>query len=152
VVAVDLRTGLVSVLSYVVAHDCGRAVNPQIVDGQIMGGVMQGIGGAVYEKIVYDEEGQLATGSFMDYTLPTLAEAPEFRLIHVDVPSPLNPLGLKGLGEGGAIGPPAAIANAVEDALADLGVVVRECPLTPARVHDLIVRGRSPHGDPLRVN
>jgi carbon-monoxide dehydrogenase large subunit len=152
VVAVDLRTGLVSVLRYVVAHDCGRAVNPQIVEGQVMGGVMQGIGGAVYEKIVYDEGGQLATGSFMDYTLPTLAEAPEFRLIHVDVPSPLNPLGLKGLGEGGAIGPPAAIANAVEDALADLGVVVREGPLTPARVHDLIVQGRSPQADPIRVN
>lgn len=143
VVAVDLRTGAVTVLRFVVAHDCGRAVNPQIVEGQVMGGVMQGIGGALYEKIVYDDEGQLATGSFMDYTLPTLAEAPEFRLAHVNVPSPLNPLGLKGLGEGGAIGPPAAIANAVEDALADLGVVVRECPLTPARVHELIAQAKS---------
>lgn len=138
VVAVDLRTGFVRLLRFVVAHDCGRVINPQIVEGQIMGGVMQGIGGALYEKIVYDDEGQLVTGSFMDYTLPTAAEAPEFRLSHADIPSPLNPLGVKGLGEGGAIGPPAAIAGAVEDALAELGVVVRECPLTPARVHGLI--------------
>jgi carbon-monoxide dehydrogenase large subunit len=152
VVAVDLRTGLVKVLRFVIAHDCGRAVNPQIVEGQVVGGVMQGIGGALYEKIVYDEQGQLATGSFMDYTLPTLAEAPEFRLTHVDVPSPSNPLGLKGLGEGGAIGPPAAVANAVEDALADLGVVVRECPLTPARVHDLIADGRAAQLEAVRVN
>lgn len=138
VVAVDLRTGFVTLLRFVVAHDCGRVINPQIVEGQIMGGVMQGIGGALYEKIVYDETGQLLTGSFMDYSLPTAAEAPEFRLSHADVPSPLNPLGLKGLGEGGAIGPPAAIANAVEDALIEFCVVVREGPLTPARVHGLI--------------
>jgi carbon-monoxide dehydrogenase large subunit len=138
VVSVDLRTGLVRVLRYAVAHDSGRVINPQIVDGQIVGGVMQGIGYALYERMVYDEDGQLLTGSFMDYTLPTAAEAPEFRVTHVDVPSPLNRLGLKGVGEGGAIGPPAAIANAVEAALADLGVVVHECPLTPSRVLDLL--------------
>jgi carbon-monoxide dehydrogenase large subunit len=138
VVAVDLRTGVVRLLRFVVAHDCGRLVNPAIVEGQIMGGVMQGIGGALYEKIIYDEEGQLSTGSFMDYTLPTVAEAPEYRLAHVDVASPLNALGIKGLGEGGAIGPPAAIANAVEDALVGFGVVIREGPLTPANVLELI--------------
>jgi carbon-monoxide dehydrogenase large subunit len=140
VVAVDVTTGALQLLRFVVAHDCGRVVNPAIANGQIMGGVMQGIGGALYEKIVYDEIGQLLTGSFMDYTLPTAAEAPEFAITHVDVPSPLNALGVKGLGEGGAIGPAAAIANAVEDALADLGVVVREGPLTPARIHELIHR------------
>ena len=138
VVAVDLRTGAVNLLHYAVAHDCGRAINPQIVEGQVVGGVMQGIGGALYEEVVYDDEGQLLTGSFMDYTLPTAAEAPEIHVTHVDVPSPSNPLGLKGVGEGGAIGPPAAVANAVEAALIDLGVVVRECPLTPARVLELL--------------
>lgn len=152
VVAVDLRTGFVRLLRFVVAHDCGRAVNPQIVEGQIMGGVMQGIGGALYEQVVYDEDGQLGTGSFMDYTLPTAAEAPEFVLAHVDVPSPLNPLGVKGLGEGGAIGPPAAVAGAVEDALSELGVVVRECPLTPARVYELIAQAGPSRVTPAPAN
>ncbi|MBS1887641.1 MAG: xanthine dehydrogenase family protein [Actinobacteria bacterium] len=139
VVAVDLPTGVVEVLRFVVAHDCGRVVNPAIVDGQIVGGVMQGIGGALHEEVLYDEDGQLRTGNFMDYVLPTAGETPEFELIHLDTPSPLNPLGVKGMGEGGAIGPPAAIAGAVEDALADLGVVVHRGPLGPSRVRDLIV-------------
>ena len=138
VVAVDVATGMVELLRYAVAHDCGRVVNPMIADGQIVGGVMQGIGGALYEELVYDDQGQLLTGSFMDYLLPTASEAPEVRLAHLDTPSPLNPLGVKGLGEGGAIGPVAAIAGAVEDALSDLGVVVREGPLSPSRVRDLI--------------
>jgi carbon-monoxide dehydrogenase large subunit len=138
VVAVDPRTGEVELLRYAVAHDCGRPVNPAVVDGQIAGGVMQGIGGALYEELVYDEDGQLRTGSFMDYTLPTAAEMPDFRFAHVDAPSPLNPLGVKGLGEGGAIGATAAIANAVEGALADYGVVIRRCPLTPDRVRAAI--------------
>ena len=138
VVAVDVPTGVVEVLRFVVAHDCGRVVNPAIADGQVIGGVMQGIAGALYEEIVYDEDGLLLTGSFMDYALPTAAEMPEFALAHVDVPSPLNALGVKGLGEGGAIGPPAAVANAVEDALSELGVVVRTCPLSPSRVRELI--------------
>ncbi|MDW5597088.1 xanthine dehydrogenase family protein molybdopterin-binding subunit [Conexibacter stalactiti] len=144
VVAVDPRTGEVEVLRYAVAHDCGRAVNPAIADGQIVGGTMQGIGGALYEELVYDDDGQLRTGSFMDYLLPTAAELPEFRLAHVDALSPLNPLGVKGLGEGGAIGPMAAIANAVEGALADHGVVVRSCPLSPDRVRGLIRAAHEP--------
>ena len=138
VVAVNEATGEVELLRFVVAHDCGRVVNPAIADGQIMGGVVQGIGAALYEELVYNEHGQLVTGSFLDYGLPTANEAPEFVLAHVDAPSPLNPLGIKGLGEGGAIGPPAAIANAVEDALSHLDVVVRRCPLGPSRVRDLI--------------
>jgi len=142
VVSVDLPTGVVDVLRFVVSHDCGRVVNPAIADGQVVGGAMQGIGGALYEEIVYDEGGQLRTSSFMDYTLPTAGEMPEFLLAHANVPSPLNPLGVKGLGEGGAIGPPAAIANAVEDALAGLGVVVRSGPLTPSRVRGLIRAAR----------
>ncbi len=138
VVAVDVPTGMVELLRYVVTHDCGRVVNPTIADGQITGGVIQGVGGAMYEHIAYNEDGQLITGSFMAYLLPTVSEIPELRLAHLDVPSPLNPLGVKGLGEGGAIGPPAAIANAVEDALSDFGVVVREGPLGPDRVRELI--------------
>jgi carbon-monoxide dehydrogenase large subunit len=138
VVAVDVKTGMVELLRYAISHDCGRVVNPTIADGQIVGGVMQGIGGALYEQLAYDDAGQLLTGSFMDYLLPTVSEMPELRLAHLDVPSPLNPLGVKGLGEGGAIGPPAAIAGAVEDALLDLGVVVREGPLGPSRVRELI--------------
>jgi carbon-monoxide dehydrogenase large subunit len=138
VVAVDTRTGEVEILRYVVAHDCGRPLNPMIVDGQTRGGVMQGIGGALYEEIVYDESGQLRNGSFMDYLLPTVAEAPDIEMVHVDVPSPLNRLGIKGIGEGGAIGPGAAIANAVEDALRDRGVVIRSGPLSPSRVRDLL--------------
>ena len=138
VVAVDVPTGVVEVLRLVVVHDCGRAVNPQIVEGQVVGGAMQGIGAALHEQVVYDDDGQLLTGSLMDYLLPTADETPELALAHVDVPSPLNPLGVKGVGEGGAIGVPAAIANAVEDALLDLGVVVRSVPLGPSRVRDLI--------------
>lgn len=143
VVRVDTRTGRVDLVRYSVAHDCGRTVNPTIAEGQILGGVMQGIGGALYEELLYDESGQLVTGSFLDYPLPTAEVLPEIRLAHVDAPSPLNPLGVKGLGEGGAIGPPAAIANAVEDALASYGVVVRSCPLTPDRVRRLILDAES---------
>jgi aerobic carbon-monoxide dehydrogenase large subunit len=138
VVRVDARTGVVELARYAVAHDCGRVVNPMIADGQIVGGVVQGIGGALYEELIYDEEGQLRTGSLMDYLLPTAGDVPEILLDHLETPSPLNPLGVKGLGEGGAIAPPAAIANAVEDALRPLGVVIREGPLSPARVHALI--------------
>jgi aerobic carbon-monoxide dehydrogenase large subunit len=141
-VEVDPATGEVAIRKFVIAHDCGRVVNPTIAEGQIMGGVMQGIGGALYEKLVYDGDGQLLTGSFMDYTLPTAAEAPSFEIAHMDVPSPLNALGIKGLGEGGAIGPGAAVANAVEDALGELGVRITEGPLTPAAVHALISSGK----------
>jgi carbon-monoxide dehydrogenase large subunit len=138
VVAVDVPTGRVEILRYVVVHDCGRVVNPLIVDGQVAGGVAQGIGGALYEDLVYDDQGQLLTTSLMDYLLPTTAETPPLTLGHQEHLSPRNPLGVKGLGEGGAIGPPAAIANAVEDALRDLGVRVRETPLGPSRVRELV--------------
>jgi carbon-monoxide dehydrogenase large subunit len=151
IVAVDLETGMVEVLSYVVAHDCGRVVNPAIADGQIVGGVMQGIGGALYEEVAYDDDGQLRTGSFMDYVLPTAGETPEMLLAHIDSPSPLNPLGVKGLGEGGAIGPPASIAGAVEDALASLGVVVRDGPLGPSQVRALIREAGAGAGLPVRT-
>jgi carbon-monoxide dehydrogenase large subunit len=140
VVEVDVATGEVRVLQYVVVHDCGRVINPMVIDGQIHGGVAQGIGGALQEELVYDENGQLLTASLMDYLLPTADQVPPFALSHHESPSPRNPLGLKGLGEGGAISPPAAIANAVEDALRPFGVEVRATPLSPERILALIQR------------
>ena len=117
-VEVDAGTGAVRLLRYMVAHDCGRLINPMIVEGQIHGGVAQGIGGGLLEEMVYDEQGQLLTGTFMDYLVPTAMELPPIETVHLEYPSPRNPLGIKGIGEGGAISPPAALANAVEDALA----------------------------------
>jgi carbon-monoxide dehydrogenase large subunit len=138
VVEVDPDTGEVRVLRYAVVHDCGRPINPAIVDGQVRGGVAQGIGGALFEELVYDEEGQLLCGTLADYLVPTSGEVPPITLAHMETPSPLNPLGVKGVGEGGAIPVPAAIANAVEDALAPLGTVVRRTPLSPAYVRSLL--------------
>ncbi len=143
VVEVDPETGVVRLLRYVVAHDCGRVINPLIVEGQIRGGVAQGIGGALLEEMVYDEQGQLLTGTLMDYLLPTAVEVPPITTVHLESPSPRNPLGIKGLGEGGAIGAPAAVANAVEDALAPLGVRVTATPLHPSRVLALIREARA---------
>lgn len=141
VVAVDPETGTVAVERFVVVHDCGRVVNPLLADAQIAGGVMQGIGGALGEEMVYDASGQPITGSFLDYAIPIAEGAPALILDHIENLSTRNPLGVKGLGEGGAIGPPAAIANAVEDALRTLGVVVRRGPLTPLNVWKLIQGG-----------
>ena len=119
---------------YAVAHDCGVLVNPMLVEGQIMGGAAQGLGGALGEAIVYDGKGQLLSGSLLDYAMPIAAEVPSFKIVHQHSPSPLNPLGVKGVGEGGAVAPPAAIANAVCDALAGFGVEINETPLRPARL------------------
>jgi carbon-monoxide dehydrogenase large subunit len=138
VVAVDPETGVVKVLRYIVVHDCGRVVNPLLADAQVMGGVAQGVGGILREEMVYDANGQPLTGSFMDYAMPIAADFPDIELDHIESLSTRNPLGVKGLGEGGAIGPPAAVANAVEDALKPYGAVVRRGPLSPARVRELI--------------
>ena len=137
VVAVDEETGEVEILRYAAVHDCGREINPLIVEGQVRGGIAQGIGGALLEEIRYDEDGQLLTGTLADYLLPTAADVPEVLLESHETPSPLNPLGLRGVGEGGAIAPPAVLANAVEDALAERGAVVRRTPLTPESVRTL---------------
>jgi carbon-monoxide dehydrogenase large subunit len=141
VVDVDPETGRVDLLRYVVAHDCGRVVNPMLVDGQIHGGVAQGIGGALSEEIVYDTAGQLLTGSLMDYAVPRADELPFIETVHLEHPSPRNPLAVKGVGEGGAISPPAALANAIEDALAPFGVRITEGPVTPARIVALVRAG-----------
>ena len=143
VVEVDAGTGEVKLLDYAVAHDSGPAINPLFVEGQVRGGVAQGIGGALYEEFVYDEMGQLLTGTFLDYLVPTCGEVPAIKQVHLETPSPLNPLGLKGIGEGGAIAPPVAVANAVVDALRPLGPVeISETPVTPERVLALLRQHR----------
>ncbi len=132
-VEVDARTGQVEVLRYVVSEDCGVMINPMIVEGQIAGGVVQGIGGVLYEHVVYDEDGNPLTTTFMDYLLPTTTEVPMVEYGHVETRSP-TPGGHKGMGEGGAIGSPPAVFNAVADALALRGIKVTEQPLTPDRI------------------
>ena len=143
IVEVDIATGGVEILRYVVQHDCGTVVNPSVVEGQIHGGVAQGIGGALYERIVYDDQGQPLAATFMDFLLPTAMEIPDIEIIHTETPSPLNPLGIKGVGEAGAIPVPALIAEAVDDALAPFGVRVREMPLNPSRVLELVAAGQA---------
>jgi carbon-monoxide dehydrogenase large subunit len=134
VVEVDTDTGHVRLLDYAVAEDCGRIVNPLIVDGQIHGGVAQGIGTALYEELPYDEQGQPKATTFLDYILPGATEIPNMRIGHLETLSPHTVLGIKGMGEGGAIAPPAAIANAITDALRPLGVAINFTPMTPRRV------------------
>jgi carbon-monoxide dehydrogenase large subunit len=138
VVGVDTETGTVRLERYLVVHDCGRVINPMLADGQVIGGVAQGIGGALCEHLVYDAAGQPLSGSLTDYALPRAEDVPAVELAHIESPSPRNPLGVKGLREGGAIGPPAAIANAVEDALRGYDLVVPTGPLNPARVRGFI--------------
>jgi carbon-monoxide dehydrogenase large subunit len=140
VIEVEIDTGIIKLLDYVVAHDAGKLINPLMVDGQIHGGVAQGIGAALYEEIAYDQNGQLLSGSFVNYLLPGAIEVPSIKTVHLESPSPLNPLGVKGLGEGGAIAPPAAIANALADALVSFAPRVNEIPLTPDRVLQLLTR------------
>jgi carbon-monoxide dehydrogenase large subunit len=138
VVEVDPWLGQVTVLRYLVVHDCGVLVNPTIVEAQVAGGVAQGIGGALLEELVYDEEGQLLTGSFMEYLVPRSTGLPDIEVLHLQTPSERNPLGIKGVGEAGTIGPPAAIAGAVEDALGPFGARVDRCPLPPHVVAGLV--------------
>jgi CO/xanthine dehydrogenase Mo-binding subunit len=127
---------------YVVVHDCGRVINPTILEGQIHGGVAQGLGGAFWEKLAYDEQAQPLSTTFMDYLLPTAAEVPALEVAHVETPSPLNPLGIKGAGEAGVIPVAAAVAQAIEDALEPFGAHIAEAPLSPSRLRQLIAEGR----------
>ena len=138
IVEVDPLTGNLRFLRYVVVHDCGVVINPTIVEGQIHGGVAQGVGGAFYERLHFDESGQLLNASFMDFLMPTAVEVPEIEIAHIETPSPLNPLGVKGVGEAGTIPVAALVAEAIEDALAPFGVRIHEMPLSPARVRELI--------------
>jgi carbon-monoxide dehydrogenase large subunit len=134
-VAVDAETGKMEVLKYLVVEDVGRCINPLLVHGQTIGSAVQGIGGTMLEELIYDEDGQLLTGSLMDYLLPTSTDVPDIgSVILEEVPSPLNPLGVKGAGEGGIVGTGAALANALSHALSDFGVQVKALPLTPDRI------------------
>jgi carbon-monoxide dehydrogenase large subunit len=135
-VDIDLETGQVRIPRYIVVEDCGEIINPGVVDGQIRGGVAQGIGGVLYEKSTYDDEGQFQAGTFMDYLIPTAMEIPEIEIHHVETPSDVF-ANYRGVGEGGAIGAPAAVTNAIEDALADLGVRITEQYLPPSRILEL---------------
>ncbi|OLD32260.1 MAG: hypothetical protein AUI49_03625 [Candidatus Rokubacteria bacterium 13_1_40CM_2_68_13] len=143
VVEVDPETGQVAIVRHVVVEDCGRIVNPMIVDGQTHGAVAQGIGNALFEDFAYDDGGQPLTTSFLDYVIPGTMEVPPIDIVHMETPPATSVTGFKGMAEGGTIGSTAAVANAVADALAPLGIEVRELPLTPDRVHRLIKEKRS---------
>ena len=134
IVEIDVRLGQIDIQKYAIVHDCGVVVNPMLVEGQIHGGTVQGLGGALLEEFSYDPEGQLLTGSFMDYLMPTASDVPHMELIHQHSPSPLNPLGVKGVGEGSAIAPPVVIANAVSDALAPFKAEFNTTPVKPEQI------------------
>jgi carbon-monoxide dehydrogenase large subunit len=142
VVAVDPDSGVTEILDYVVSEDCGTMINPMIVDGQVQGGIAQGIGTALYEEIPYDEMGQPLATTFADYHVPCATEIPDVRIFHLMTPALATAYGVKGLGEGGAIAPPAAVANAVADAFRDVRASFNETPLTPRRVSEEIDRAR----------
>jgi carbon-monoxide dehydrogenase large subunit len=141
-VEVDVETGMTKVLRYVVVHDCGNEINPMIVEGQIVGGSVQGIGGTLLEELVYDENGQLLTSTFMDYLLPTAREAPPFEVHHMVTPAPQIPGGFKGMGEGGCVYSYAAVISAVADAIDPLGVEVTSTPLSPKRLREMLRQAR----------
>src|SRR5712692_4423390 len=134
IVEVGGETGGLTIENYAVAHDCGVVVNPLLVEGQVRGGTVQGLGGILGEAIAYDAAGQLLSGTLMDYALPIASDIPAIQIIHQHSPSPLNPLGVKGVGEGGAVAPPAAIANAVCDALTPFGLEINATPIRPAEI------------------
>jgi aerobic carbon-monoxide dehydrogenase large subunit len=141
VVDVDADTGKVDVVRYVCVDDCGPAINPLLIEGQVHGGIAHGLGQALYEQVVYDEDGQLVTGTFVDYGLPTSSDLPSFETDRTETPSPVNSLGVKGVGEAGTIACSPAVVNAVVDALRPLGVTYMDMPLTPMRVWQAIHEG-----------
>jgi aerobic carbon-monoxide dehydrogenase large subunit len=140
---VDPETGVVTLLRYIVSEDCGTMINPMVVEGQIAGGVVQGIGGVLYEEMAYDPDGNPLATTFLDYLIPTASEVPELEYGHIETPS-AQLGGYKGMGEGGAIASPAAVANAINDALAPFGVTVNQFPVTPTRVLEAIASGAVP--------
>jgi len=145
VLDVDPETGVVEIVRYVVGHDCGKLLNPLIVEGQILGGVAHGLSNALYEEAVFDEAGQPLASSYLDYALPSAREMPRVRVFHVESPSPLNPLGVKGAGEAGTLPVTAAVAGAVEDALRPFDVKINSVPLNPSRISDLVHGHARPH-------
>jgi carbon-monoxide dehydrogenase large subunit len=147
-IALDTGTGLVEILDYVVVEDGGKLVNPMIVDGQVRGGVAQGIGTCLLEAVPFDAQGQPLASTLLDYLLPGATEVPPIRVLHMETPSPHTEFGMKGIGEGGAVGPPAAIVCAVNDALRAVGAEVRDLPLTPARILRAIAAGAAARAAP----
>ena len=139
-VEVDIETGQVKIVRYTVLHDCGHVINPMVVEGQVVGGVAHGVGNALFEQLAYDRDAQPLSVNFGEYLLPLATDMPPIDIHHSETPSPLNPLGLKGAGEGGTIPAPAAIVSAIEDALAPFGVRFCEAPLTPARIVEALRR------------
>jgi carbon-monoxide dehydrogenase large subunit len=135
---VDIETGKVSLVRYAAVDDCGPAINPKLIDGQVHGGIAHAVGQALYEQVHYDETGQLTTGTFVDYALPSAAELPMFETDRTETPSPVNSLGVKGVGEAGTIAASPAIVNAVVDALRPLGITFLNMPLTPRKVWEEI--------------
>jgi carbon-monoxide dehydrogenase large subunit len=144
IIELDRETMALEIVRYVIIHDCGKVINPLILDGQIHGGTAQGIGNAFYEKLCYSPDGQLLSGSFMDYLLPTAMEIPRMVVDHIVTPSPLNPLGTKGAGEAGAIPVGPLFAQAIEDALEETGIEILEIPLSPSRVWTLLEDSQRP--------
>ena len=142
-VDVDRETGQVAIRKYVAVDDCGPQINPLLVEGQVQGGIAHSLGQVLFEQTVYDENGQLLTGEFMDYAIPRAADIPEYMLGSTVTPSPVNPLGVKGVGEAGTIGATPALANAVLDALEPLGITHMDLPLTPERIWQAI-KARTP--------
>jgi CO/xanthine dehydrogenase Mo-binding subunit len=134
-VEIDPDTCEIDVVRYAVVHDCGTVVNPMIVEGQVLGGVAQGVGGALYERMAYDADGQLQNASFMDFLMPYASEVPDVVIDHQQTPSPLNPLGIKGAGEAGVIPGTAALASAIEDAT---GRRIAAMPISPTELYDLM--------------
>jgi carbon-monoxide dehydrogenase large subunit len=140
-VEVDIETGHVEILRYVVMHDCGNVINPMVVKGQVEGGVAHGVGNALFERMIYDDNAQPVNVNFGEYLLPGSTDVPRVELHHMETPSPLNPIGVKGAGEGGTIPAIAAIIAAVENALTPFSVKITEAPITPAHLVELIASG-----------
>ena len=141
-IAIDPETGAVEILDYVIVEDGGTMINPMVVDGQVYGGTAQGIGTALFEEMPYDDSGQPLANTLAEYLLPSACEIPNVRISHMETPSPFSSFGQKGLGEGGAIGPPAAIANAINDAFKDIDLVVDQLPISPPKLIEFIQRAR----------
>jgi carbon-monoxide dehydrogenase large subunit len=142
VAEVDVETGRARLVRHVAVDDCGRILNPMLVEGQVHGGIAQGVAQALFEEVRYDEEGNCVTGTLASYAMPSAADLPGFETMHTETPTPLNPLGAKGIGESGTIGSTPAVHNAVVDALAHLGVTHVDMPLTPERVWRAIQAAR----------
>jgi carbon-monoxide dehydrogenase large subunit len=146
-VEVDIETGQVTVLRYVVMHDCGTVINPMVVEGQIVGGVVHGIGNAFFERLLYDDNAQPLNANFGEYLLPLATDAPSgIEVHHMETPSPLNPLGMKGAGEGGTIASIGALIGAVENALEPFGVHIAEAPISPQRLVALLAEAATGGG------